>query len=47
MATWIQKRKAAVLLAWRRNEISLRDAAAALVDLGFSAEQAWSILERT
>jgi hypothetical protein len=35
------------LKAWRQNEMSLKDAVAALFEIEFSAEQAWRLLERT
>lgn len=44
---WTQKRVDEVFRKWKANEISLQDAAAELIWLGWPAEKAWSTLQNT
>jgi len=44
---YLAKKRDEVLRKWKKNEISLVDAARELVDLGMTPEQAWALLERT
>lgn len=44
---WLTKKRLEILKQWKDNQISLEEAARALVDLGYSPESAHSILEST
>lgn len=44
---WLDKKRDEVLRKWRNNEVSMADAVTELVWLGYTPNQAWSLLANT
>ena len=44
---WLRKKQQEILRRWRSNELTMSEAAAELVRLGYSSERAWDVLSRT
>lgn len=45
MTRWFKKHRQDVLDAWKHNKTSLVETVQALVQLGYSSEQAWDLVQ--